>query len=234
MPSEQQITAFWDTIKALHEAAVLPHVVIIGSWAEYLMEQGYLEGFTSDIRTMDVDVLIKNTHRPSEPVNITEVLEEHGFIADQDYLTGTSKFYKDGALELEFLVRMLGRGQNEPYDVPSFGIKAEGLRHLDLLIKHSEPIIVRGYTIYIPKPGAYSFHKMRIDRTNSDKKEKDIRAAARVMEAIRNKPSHVEVLRQLYINEKPATRLKILARCAEADINLLEIIGIENDETAKG
>ena len=41
----------------------------------------------------------------------------------------------------------MGVGQNTPYRVESLGIKVEGLRHLDVLIKNSMPVIID--TVYV-------------------------------------------------------------------------------------
>jgi len=53
---------------------------------------------------------------------------------------------------LEFLVREMGRGQSEPYEVTSFGIKAEGLRNTNILIDNIDVIEVGDIKIIVPTP----------------------------------------------------------------------------------
>ena len=135
---------FWETIKILGKNKVLEHVVLIGSWAEYIYEiSDYLKGFEANLKTKDIDFLIKNINKPKEGINIVKILEKEGYETSIDYISGIFKFYKGKDLEIEFLVREIGKGQLEPYKVPSFGIKAEGLRHTDLLVRNVITIEVK-------------------------------------------------------------------------------------------
>jgi hypothetical protein len=123
---ERQKEIFWETLNTFKEIGLLDNLLLVGSWAEYIY-QFCLKDFFSIIKTRDMDFLVKNIRKPARRINIYEVLESRGFIADTDYLTGITKFYKEGVIELEFLVLEKGRGQIEPYVVEPLGIKAEGL-----------------------------------------------------------------------------------------------------------
>jgi len=47
---------FWKTIKILEKNKFLEHVILIGSWAEYIYEvSGYLKGFEANLKTKDID-----------------------------------------------------------------------------------------------------------------------------------------------------------------------------------
>ena len=71
---------FWETIKILEKNKVLEHVVLIGSWAEYIYEKSnYLIGFEANLKTRDIDFLIKNINNPKEEINIVEILEKEGY-----------------------------------------------------------------------------------------------------------------------------------------------------------
>lgn len=52
-------------LRVMDEAGCLEHVVLIGSWAEYVWwHAGLLEGFRPNIRTLDIDLLVRNMRRP--------------------------------------------------------------------------------------------------------------------------------------------------------------------------
>jgi len=134
---------------------------LIGSWAEYIYEKsGYLKNFEANLKTRDIDFLIIDINKPGYQINIVDVLDKEGFEALIDYISGIYKFYKGKDLELEFLVREIGRGQSEPYEVPSFGIKAEGLRNTNILIENIDVIEVKDIKIIVPTPRAYLLQKL--------------------------------------------------------------------------
>ena len=71
MPTMEQSLLFWDTLRILQEAGALEHLIIIGSWADYIYEQeGVLDGFSSGIKTRDVDFLIPNLRKPRTKVDM--------------------------------------------------------------------------------------------------------------------------------------------------------------------
>ncbi|MFZ5634146.1 MAG: GSU2403 family nucleotidyltransferase fold protein [Bacillota bacterium] len=194
---ERQKEIFWETLSTFQEIGLLENLLLVGSWAEYIY-QFCLKDFFPIIRTRDMDFLIKNIRRPARKINIYEVLESKGFIVDTDYLTGVTKFYKEGVLELEFLVLEKGRGQLEPYIVEPLGIKAEGLRHMDFLLFNSITVETKGIRISVPSPQAYLLHKLIInDQRQVDKKEKDIESVINLLEYINQDKELLETLKSL-------------------------------------
>jgi hypothetical protein len=123
MISSVQEEAFWDLIGTLSEVGVLPHMMVIGSWAEYLYAVYYGDDYVPNIRTLDVDLLYRNIRLPRERVNIFEPLRKKGFVYTENTLSGIGKFFKDGALEIEILTRALGQGEHA-IDIPAIGMKA--------------------------------------------------------------------------------------------------------------
>ena len=80
--------AFWETIKVLDRNEVLEHVVLIGSWAEYIYEEsGLLKNFEANLKTKDIDFLIRNINKPRKKINIIGILERDGFEASIDYIS---------------------------------------------------------------------------------------------------------------------------------------------------
>lgn len=55
-------------LRVMDEAGCLEHVVLIGSWAEYVWwHADLMEGFRPNIRTLDIDLLVRNMRRPVPP-----------------------------------------------------------------------------------------------------------------------------------------------------------------------
>lgn len=63
---ENKYKEFWEIIDLLDKENALNHLIVIGSWAEYLYEQsGLLSGFRSELRTRDIDFVIRNKRKPN-------------------------------------------------------------------------------------------------------------------------------------------------------------------------
>lgn len=150
MPQTMQLKAFDDLIGTLYDANVLDSVLIIGSWAEYLYVQTGLLDYQINMRTQDIDVLICNINKPKVPLN--KIMEEQGFELQIDS-SGLMKYDKFGEIEVEFLVREMGKGQMEPYKT-KLGVTAQGLRYMELLIDNQTQVIYQDYSVCIPKPTA--------------------------------------------------------------------------------
>ena len=99
-----QQTEFLRFIKLLADNDCLKHVIVIGSWAEFIYkETSMMPGFEPKIKTLDVDFLIRNMRRPSPPKSITAFAKAEGYLIDKDVITGTIKIMDRSGLEIEFL-----------------------------------------------------------------------------------------------------------------------------------
>ncbi len=95
---------FWETIRILDKNKILEYVILVGSWAEYIYEiSGHLEEFEANLKTRDIDFLIRNINKPRKKISIIEVLEKEGFDTSVDYISGVYKFFREKDLEIEFL-----------------------------------------------------------------------------------------------------------------------------------
>lgn len=98
-----QYKDFWSFLRLLADNDLLKHVVVIGSWAEYLYAQaGVLPDFEANLRTLDIDFLVKNLRRPVPQANIATLARDAGYLVEQDYITETTKIYTPGFMEIEF------------------------------------------------------------------------------------------------------------------------------------
>ena len=48
---KRQEKAFWDAIEVFSSTGSLPHIMIIGSWAEYLYTYYFVDGYEPNVRT---------------------------------------------------------------------------------------------------------------------------------------------------------------------------------------
>ncbi len=210
----EQHDQFWEIIEILHEASALPHVMIIGSWAEYLyQESGTLADYKTNFKTRDLDLLIPNIRKPREAINLPNIFKEHDYIIDyaQD---GQIKIFRSPALELEFLVTEKGRGQIEPY-ITHLGVKAVGLRSLSLLMENKIPLTVKHFIINVPTPEAYVLHKMMINPKRSvEKQEKDTQSIMHLVNNhYKNNKELMDKLLLLYKNLSHAEKKKVNEFC---------------------
>ena len=167
-------------LRVMDEAGCLEHVVLIGSWAEYVWwHAGLLEGFRPNIRTLDIDLLVRNMHRPVPEVHLTAVAREHGYPVESDRLTGVTKIYSLGGLEIEFLIGKVGAGRESSLNT-NLGVVAQSLRHLDVLARFTIEVDLEGLRLRVPTPEAYAVHKMAVNHERGRKKEKDAKAIERM------------------------------------------------------
>lgn len=218
MKTEKDI--FWETIEIFEKEGILSHLILVGSWVEVIYETTYFPRFEASLRTRDIDFLIKNIRLPREKIDIVKILEEHGFVSDTDPMTGVTKFYKDGILELQFLVKQLGTGQVEPYQVASMGIKAEGLRNMNILADYTTTVYAKGHQITVPQPTAYILEKLIIHNQRGAKREKDIRAVQRILDVIQQSKKEKKTLKDIYDNLSVKQKRTINKICEEFGIIL--------------
>ena len=192
--TEQQ-AAFWDIIEVFNKEDLLPHVMIIGSWAEFIYQHYIDSGFIANLKTRDVDIMYPNLRRPQgDKIRIIDSMKEKGFIYDEHRLTGIGKFVKVDLLEVEFLTRVLGAGE-QVNEIPALKLKASGIREINMLASYPLVVECNSYELKVPEPEAYILQKLLINskRRSEDKKEKDI-------QSVKNLINHVnkERLRDIY------------------------------------
>jgi len=208
----EQESVFWEIIETFNNEDLLPHVMLIGSWAEFLYSYYLKSDFKPSLRTTDADFLFKNLRVPKKRIFLSEALKEKGFTYVENRLTGVGKYVKEGLLEIEFLVRVLGSGDRRYEKIPSIDIVAVGLREVNILAKYPLQLECNGYTITVPEPEAYVIHKLIINpkRENADKKEKDIRSVESLLR-------HVDKdrLEQIYKDLTKKERITVNTVCDE-------------------
>ena len=132
MLTDQQ-QAFARVLDLVEEAGCLPHVILVGSWAEFAYREGkLLGGFDPSIRTMDVDFLVRNLRRPTPAASLVPLARERGFLVESDVMHGTTKLFDPSGLEVEFLIGKRGSGTEYALKT-NVGVTAQSLWHTDIL-----------------------------------------------------------------------------------------------------
>lgn len=160
-------------MKILSDNECLEHMVLTGSWAEYLYsELDILPEYEANIRTPDVDFLVKNLKKPKQPISIVKLAQEEGMLVETDCVNGITRIFDPNGLEIEFHIAKRGSGIETAMET-NLGVTAEALRHLDILSRHTLITTYLGMKIEIPAPEAFAIHKMIINSERKDINEKD-------------------------------------------------------------
>jgi hypothetical protein len=164
-------------------------------------------------------VLLRNIRLPKRPIDLTAELTRHGYLMMQDPQTGLMKFDKGGELEVEFLLREMGKGKLEPYRHEYLGVTAQGLRHMDILSDHSVILQLRGFVIRVPRPQAYILHKLLINQQRSvAKQEKDLEAVKDLLAVMSGYSAELLVLQELFDGLPKKAQAKIKDTCVKNSI----------------
>ena len=125
-------------IKLLDGCGCLDYVMLVGlvAWAEYLYgELGVLKGFDLNIRTLDIDFLVRNLRKPSEPLGLAAAARRAGYLVESDRLTGATKIMDRSGLEIEFLIGKMGAGAESALKT-NIGVTAQKV-DMRLSLRHS-------------------------------------------------------------------------------------------------
>jgi hypothetical protein len=203
---------FWEIIEVLHQSSLLPHIMIIGSWAEYLYPYYLGDEYAPNLKTRDVDLYFGNFYREIPgSVTLIENFQSAGFMLDEHFID-TGKFFKEG-IEVEFLSSWLDGGPGM-VELPYMGVMAEKLDNLGIL----KPITINahGYDISIPSPASYIAQKLLInkDRLPISKRTKDIEAVRSLLLFLRQKPEEIEALCSL-IEDLPEEKQDLILKTAK-------------------
>ena len=192
MISIAQRESFHEILSILSSHGVLGHLILIGSWSEYIYEDaGIFDGFEANLRTKDYDFFVPNAARPSPPVKLKDILASHGWASMDDPMTEATKFLKASGsgevFEAEFLVGMRGKGTDSIFPVRSLSIKGQSMRELNMLEESPLEVDYRGWPLRVPSPVQYVFHKILINplRTSAEKQIKDIQSVRNLLDHMR-------------------------------------------------
>lgn len=171
-----------DVLKKFEKYELLDDIVLIGSWAA-LFYKDYFNNkrYVYPIRTRDVDFAVQRKSTAKMRADIPSLLESHGFITNFVGRKGHIRL-EHPDLMLEFLVPEIGRGSDLPFKLPQYGLNAQPLRYMSMLLDNTVQIKIENIKIMVPHPAAYALHKFIIfkRRVKPDKAQKDIEGALNV------------------------------------------------------
>lgn len=199
--------SFIETLNILDELCLLDHVILIGSWAEYLYEQcNIIDGFISTTKTLDIDFLVRNIRKPREKVALVDAFQEKGYELSFRH-TGVVTLIKEG-FEVEFLAKQIGK-PIPVVDSPNFG-KLETLGHMSVIDDNTITVVYEGVSVVIPHPVAFVLHKMIINKDRKNKQEKDANAVKNLVYALEEDEAMVNSFQAMHstltIKEKKSVK----------------------------
>jgi len=184
-------------LERLEKSGVLKDVILIGSWCIPFYKD-YFENvqYPTAIKSRDIDFLVPAPLKTNTKADIPKLLKDLGFIVDFKGPEGYIQL-EHSDLIIEFLVPEKGRGSNKPYRLPQFGLNAQPLRFLDLLMLDTIKVKVEGIEINLPHPANFALHKLIIfqRRLREEKAIKDRNTAIEILKALINKGDAAVLLR---------------------------------------
>lgn len=169
----EQIRQLLKLLKVLDDNDFSRHLVLIGSWAEYMyMVTGLIPGYEANIRTLDVDFLVRNLRKPDPPKSLIAAVKETGFMVQEDCFSGVTRFYSGDGFEIEFLIAQKGNGEKGALKT-NLGVTAQALRHMDIVGFDIKECDYLGIKFNVPSPEAFVLHKIVINGERERKAEKD-------------------------------------------------------------
>ncbi len=202
-----------EVLKRLEKAGILNDIILIGSWCIPFYKD-YFGGvkYPAAITTRDIDFLIPTPAKITTKADIPELLKDLGFIVGFKGPEGYIQL-EHSDLIIEFLVPEKGRGLDKPYKLPQFGLNAQALRFLDLLIEETIKVNVEDIEFSLPHPVNFAFHKLIISRRRlkEEKALKDVNTGAEILSALIAK-NDLGKIRNVFDSLLPKWQKKIIER----------------------
>lgn len=163
------------------------HATLIGSYCMPLYKEKWGMNLPT-IRTQDVDFLVPSPYRGKE-ADVEKILSDVGFSIG--FYPDGSNYFTNGVFKVEFLVSKKGKGSDDVVYVKALKVKAISLRYLQMLIDNQVSLKMDGYSVLLPKPWVFAFHKILIIETRKleSKKEKDMLQALSILREVMKQPS---------------------------------------------
>ena len=181
---KSQFNLLIEILDRFDKAGILDEVTVIGSWAAVFYEEYFKPGkFSFALKTRDMDFAIQRKQVTGKAVDLGLLLKDIGFRID---FTGKKGYIRllHPDLIVEFLVPEIGKGTEMPYKLPQFGINAQPLRYLGMLIENTIKVDLKGHKVRVTNPAAYGLHKLIIfkRRAKEEKAVKDLESALNVLD----------------------------------------------------
>ena len=220
----KQISVFHDLLVALHDKAILDHLILIGSWAELIYEEIFPD-FKTKARTMDVDFLYYPYQKNKVMNSIPNSIQSLGFYQKTDGLTGKTVF-QSVDLEVEFLSKY-DRTHSNTIRIPNLGIVAECIGTMDILERNIQTVHSKQFDcdIQVPTPEAYVMHKILINNEGSSfKQTSDASKIYNLYPYLVHDQQRIESMSRIYASFSKKQRKQFMQNAE--DLNLDDILEI--------
>jgi len=200
-----------EVLKRLEKAGVLRDVILIGSWCiSFYKDYFGSVRYSTLIKTRDVDFLVPTPSKTKIKVDIPKLLKDLGFIVGFKGSEGYIQL-EHSDLIIEFLVPEKGRGLDKPYRLPQFGLNAQALRFLDLLLQDTIKVNIEGIEVNLPHPANFALHKLIIfqRRAREEKIIKDRNAAVEILKALIAKGEMI-IIKRVFNSMIPKWQKKVI------------------------
>ena len=170
-----------------------------------------------------IDFLVPIPTQLKNKVDLAYLLADLGFIHEFVGEGYTKLVHPE--LAIKFLVPERGRGSDKPFNLSAIGVNAQQVRYLDLLSRHVIRVNKEGFTVVLPHPALFAFHKLIIAslRKKQSKTDKDIQEAIRTINELLSKDGSGVIYRYFQIL-LPSWRKKILKKIEEIGENEILVI----------
>lgn len=218
-----------EVLKRLEKTGVLKNVILIGSWCiPFYKDYFGRVQYPTAIKTRDIDFLVPTPLKSKIKADIPKLLKDLGFIVDFKGSEGYIRL-EHSDLIIEFLVPEKGRGSDKPYQLPQFGLNAQPLRFMDLLILDNIKVKIEGIEINLPHPANFALHKLIIfqRRTKEEKIIKDRNAAIEILKALIAK-GEAATIKRVFDSMIPKWQKKVIKGLEEAkERDILNLLTVE-------
>ncbi len=206
-------------LHAFHASDLGRHFVLIGSWC-LLIYHHALRLPRPSFTTTDVDFSVR---RPKDigPLRVDRLLGDLGYIVEAGLLGETARFAPaPDQLQNRLRIEFIGR-HGRLFDVPALfqnlGITITPMPYQELLLDHAIQLLFRRIPVSVPKPEAWTAHKMAVSQLRQGvdadaKRVKDLDGARRLLGSIGLDP----VLR--FVETQGVRKFKALFRAGLAEL----------------
>ncbi len=182
-------------------------VTLIGSYCLSVYKSHWKMNLPT-MRTQDVDFLVQVPYK-GKTIDIESLISDLGFSIG--FNADGSTYFTNGVFKVEFLTPEKGKGTEKAIQIKQLKIGAIPMRYLQMLLEEQVLLNIEDYTVTIPKPWVFAFHKILITKSRKDKgkKEKDLLQAVSILREIARRPAEAIEARS-YLKTLPAPWVKYI------------------------
>jgi hypothetical protein len=190
-------------------------VTLIGSYCMPIYRDMWKMNLPS-IRTQDVDFLVPVPYTGKQ-TNIEPLLADLGFSIG--FYPDGSTYFTNGLFKVEFLTPERGKGSNKATPIKELRISATPLRYLQMLHDHEVFLEVEDFTLSLPNPWVFAYHKILVARARKkpEKKEKDLLQALAILREIARRPEELKQARS-YLKTLPGPWIRWIRTALEGNL----------------